>query len=138
VVRSKKYHAVCPPEARHPQAEELGLTLGSDLLCPSCAFIFLTSGALPSLTRWGMEENVSNPGGVAEELNMKAGGDVKENVLNPGGVAEELNMKAGRDMEEKVLFPGGVVEELNTRQAEMWRRRRSMQAEWLRQCLEKN
>jgi len=81
---------------------------------------------------------VSNPGGVAEELNMKAGGDVKENVSNPGRVAEELNMKAGRDVEEKVLFPGGVVEELNARQAETWRRRHSTQAEWLRQCPEKN
>jgi hypothetical protein len=111
----KKYHAVCTLEVHHPQAEELGLSLGSDLLCPSCAFIFSTSGALLSLTRWDAEENVSNPGRVAEELNMKAGGDMEENVLNPGGVSEELNMKACQDMGEKVSNPGGVAKELNTK-----------------------
>jgi hypothetical protein len=62
-----------------------------------------------------VEKNVSNPGGVAEELNTKAGRDMEENVLNPGRVAEELNMKAGRDVEEKVSNPGGVAKELNTK-----------------------
>ena len=33
---SKKFHALCS-SVRHPRADELGLGLGSDILCPTCA-----------------------------------------------------------------------------------------------------
>jgi len=87
----KKYHAVCAPEVSHPQAEELGLSLGSDLLCPSCVFILLTSGALPLLT--GRKLNMKALRRIGREVeanasNMNTGGDVEEKASNPGGEAE--------------------------------------------------
>jgi hypothetical protein len=87
----KKYHAVCASEVSHPQAEELGLSLGSDLLCPSCAFILLTSGALPLLMgRMLNTKALRKIGGEVETnaSNTNTGGGVEETASNPGGVAE--------------------------------------------------
>jgi hypothetical protein len=36
-------------DVSHPQATELGLTMGNDMLCPSCASVFTNSGVLPSI-----------------------------------------------------------------------------------------
>jgi hypothetical protein len=33
----------------HPQATEIGLAMCNDMLCPSCASVFTTSGVLPSI-----------------------------------------------------------------------------------------
>ena len=44
----KKFHAICGGDVYHPQATELGLTMGNDMLCPSCASVFNHSGVLPS------------------------------------------------------------------------------------------
>jgi len=44
----KKFHVICGGDVYHPQATELGLTMGNDMLCPSCAAVFTNSGVLPS------------------------------------------------------------------------------------------
>jgi hypothetical protein len=44
----KKFHAICGGDVSHPQATELGLTMGNDMLCPSCASVYTNSGVLPS------------------------------------------------------------------------------------------
>ena len=40
---------ICGGDVSHPQATELGLTMGNDMLCPSCASVFTNSGVLPSI-----------------------------------------------------------------------------------------
>jgi hypothetical protein len=40
-------------DVSHPQATELGLTMGTDMLCPLCASVFTNSGVLPSILSSG-------------------------------------------------------------------------------------
>jgi hypothetical protein len=36
-------------DVSHPQAMQLGLTMGNDILCPLCTSVFTNSGVLPSI-----------------------------------------------------------------------------------------
>jgi len=46
----KKFHVIYGGGGvSHPQATEIGLTMCNDMLCPSCASVFTTSGVLPSI-----------------------------------------------------------------------------------------
>jgi hypothetical protein len=46
----KKFHAICAGDIYQPQAAELGLTTGNNMLCPSCSVSFVASGVLPATT----------------------------------------------------------------------------------------
>jgi hypothetical protein len=97
---SKKIHAFCS-SVRHPRADELGLGLGSDILCPTCA------GYLAQNIRHAAS---NNPTGTPFSANTTVSDDYSVST-NPS--TNDLLTLAERAAAQQHVIKDRVIEEVN-------------------------